>query len=190
VKAVVKVLPDLANVGLFLIFTFMLTAMVGVSLYSGMLYNRCSIPVDYDLYPIRYITDNSSQRACSKTGNGFYLCPENTICGDLTDYNRKPEDVLYDSGSYMQVANFDNVGTAMLNIFHIFTSDGWNAQMFNLIDIDTPLVAALFCIYLRVFFLLILFNLLLAIIISAFISLTKQEAEKENQNDLIDENRK
>jgi hypothetical protein len=69
----------------------------------------------------------------------------------------------------MQVANFDNVGSAMLNIFHIFTSDGWNAQMFNLIDIESPIIAAIFVIYLRVFFLLILFNLLLAIIISAFI---------------------
>ena len=42
INALVVVLPDMANVGLFLIFGFIIIAILGVNQYNGLLYNRCS----------------------------------------------------------------------------------------------------------------------------------------------------
>jgi hypothetical protein len=161
-----------------------------MNFFSGLLYNRCSLPLDKNVWPRKYEIDQSNLRACSDN-MGFYTCKGvDTICGQPSDFGLTAKDITYDSSSQFQVSSFDNVMSAGLSIFLIFTSDGWNAQMFNLMDVDVPIIGVIFCIITRVFFMFVLFNLLLAIIISAFISLQKQEAAHEYNTHLIDDYKK
>jgi hypothetical protein len=87
VKAVVKVMPDLVNVVLFLLFAFFIFSLIGMNFYSGQLYNRCSVPLNKEVWPRKYEIDFSNLRACSKGDLGYYNCQgENTICGEPFDF--------------------------------------------------------------------------------------------------------
>ena len=88
-------------------------------------------------------------------------------------FNLTASEVKYDSSNMFQVSSFDNIGTAMLSIFIIFTSDGWNIYLYNLMDIDSPIIGVIFCIFTRIFFMFFLLNMIFAIIVSAFISIQK-----------------
>jgi hypothetical protein len=61
--------------------------------------------------------------------------------------------------------------------------------MYNLMDVDIPLVGAFYGILTRIFFAYILFNLLLAIIISNFIGYQQEQKEAE-LTETVDEHRK
>jgi hypothetical protein len=76
----------------------------------------------------------------------------------------------------------------MLSLFFLIASDGWNVQMYNMMDIDSPTFGAIYSLFSRIFFQYILFNLLLAIIISAFIGLQKRKLEESLEG--VDEHKK
>jgi hypothetical protein len=64
-------MPDFANVGVFLVFVFVLFATMGLHQYNGDYYNACRFsdkPFDNGTWPI----DQEYKRVCSKTGLGNF----------------------------------------------------------------------------------------------------------------------
>jgi hypothetical protein len=65
------------------------------------------------------------------------------------------------------VFNFDNIGNAFLTVFGIISTDSWMTILYNLMDADIPVVAALYCCVIIIFGSFFMLNLLLAVVVSA-----------------------
>lgn len=57
----------------------------------------------------------------------------------------------------------------------MISTDSWSSFMFNLIDADAPFFAYLYCVSMIIIGAFFLMNLILAVIIEAFIKIQKQE---------------
>jgi large-conductance mechanosensitive channel len=123
--------------------------------------------------------DSSIERVCSTTTYGYYQCPGDTVCGNPDEYEGMIDLSTEKLGqkSYIQygIVNFDHVGTSLLTVFQMITSETWQFQMYNIMDADVPLLGFIYgtlVIIVGQFFLL---NLILAVIIEAFIGIQKKE---------------
>ena len=61
------------------------------------------------------------------------------------------------------------MGGAFLTVFQMITSETWYMMMTNTMDIDIPIVSALYCFGVIIVGQFFLLNLILAVIIQAFI---------------------
>jgi hypothetical protein len=66
-------------------------------------------------------------------------------------------------------------------VFQIVTGENWSSYMYNLMDVGLPLAAALYTIMIVIVGSLFLMNLILAVIITAFIQITEKEIKQEKQ---------
>lgn len=64
-------------------------------------------------------------------------------------------------------------------VFQIVTGEAWSSYMYNLMNVEIPFLAGLYTISLVLFGSYFLMNLILAVIIQAFIRTTKTEYELE-----------
>jgi hypothetical protein len=80
------------------------------------------------------------------------------------------------------IFNFDNIGSAIKAVLLIIATDSWNSHMANLINADSPSLAGIYCIFLVVIGTYILLNLVLAVIISAFIKIEQVEIKEQIMN--------
>jgi Ion transport protein len=64
-------------------------------------------------------------------------------------------------------------------VFQIVTAESWSTYMYNLMDVDWPFFAAIYTIFIVVVGSFFLMNLILAVIIQAFIQITKRELEDD-----------
>ncbi|TNV88195.1 hypothetical protein FGO68_gene12429 [Halteria grandinella] len=174
IESLVFALPDFANVGIFVIFVFLLFSTMGLHLYNGYQYNQCRTtpqPVG-NSWPY----DHKIQRMCSTSGFGHYHCPGDLVCGNPAGYDQvdlETENLQY----YAQygIINFDNVGTSLLTVFQMITSETWQFQMYNIMDADVPLLGVIYAFLVIIVGQFFLLNLILAVIIEAFISIQKRE---------------
>ena len=85
ISALIHSLPDFANVGIFLIYVFILFATMGVHQYNGSIYNVCR----YNEKPensTHWTFDASFGRPCSTSGNGNFICPNGMHCGNHEEH--------------------------------------------------------------------------------------------------------
>ena len=81
IGALIESLPDFANVGIFLVYVFILFATLGVHQYNGSTYNMCRYK-DKPENASNWLYDDSFGRPCSLSGNGNFICPNNMTCGN------------------------------------------------------------------------------------------------------------
>ena len=86
-----------------------------------------------------------------------------------------------DQRSYVNfgITNFDNIGTSLLSVFQIITSDTWYQQLCNFMDVDTPAFGGIYCILMIIIGQFFLLNLFLAVIVFSFIKSQKSEVQSE-----------
>jgi len=77
------------------------------------------------------------------------------------------------------VTNFDNIGTSMLTVFQMITSETWYQQIVNLSDIDNHFLAATYCFAVIIVGQFFVLNLILAVIIEAFKKSHEREVRAE-----------
>ena len=75
---------------------------------------------------------------------------------------------------------FDNIGTSLMTIHQLITTDSWSSYIYNLMDIDIPLIGGIYGLIVLVFGDFIVMNLILAVIIDTFIKLHDEELKKES----------
>ena len=174
------------HVALFLMFIFIMLAILGVHQYNGIFYNRCRttpLPVNETYWPVD--PHEEEPRVCSQTGLGSYVCGEGLYCGNPTDFGISLEDdgVFDNPVINYGVTTFDNIGSAFTSVLVILFADQWAKIMYNLMDADIPVLAAIYCMLIIVICTFFLINLILAVIIQAFIRIQRQEIEKEIMGD-------
>jgi hypothetical protein len=100
------------------------------------------------------------------------MCPSGQYCRNPSDspiYDYKYENMNDRWYVNYGITNFDNLGRALLSVLQIVTSDTWFQQMCNLMDIDIPFFGGFFVISLMIVGQFFLLNLILAVIIFAFV---------------------
>ena len=132
-RSLIKSLPALANVIIFLLFIFMLFSIMGLQSFGGSMYKRCresEAPTAHYFWEI----DESIERLCNKqSGMGGFQCPESRYCGEPIDHDiplwadNVTQSELIDYG----LVNFDNLLTSLLTIFQAITLEGWTKIMYN-----------------------------------------------------------
>jgi voltage-dependent calcium channel L type alpha-1D len=73
------------------------------------------------------------------------------------------------------VLTFDHIGKALLTIFQILTNDNWALTMYNLMLVDWPILAPIFLCVLVIFGSFFIMNIILAVILDAFIRVQQDE---------------
>lgn len=91
VGALLHALPEFFNVAFFLIFVFMLMAILGVHQYNGVFYNACRYS-DRPGDDLSWDIPIESTRVCTISGYGNYKCPGNYTCGNPVDFYMDPSD--------------------------------------------------------------------------------------------------
>lgn len=120
------------------------------------------------------------KRVCSKTGSGNFECPQSEYCGNPEEFDLSDdlENLTSKAYIYYGIHNFDNIFESLLVVFQIITAEAWSSYMYNLMDVDLPFFAGLYTITLVMFGSFFLMNLILAVIIQAFVNITKKELEE------------
>lgn len=163
-----------------MIYILLLFAILGTHLYNGDFYNACrysQIPES----PGNWAIDESIGRICSKTGSGLFECPTDRYCGNPEDFDLSidHENITTRPYMYYGIHKFDNIFESLLVVFQLITSEAWSSYMYNLMDVDLSFFAGLYTITLVMFGSFFLMNLILAVIIQAFITITKSELEEQ-----------
>ena len=168
------------------VFFFTIFAILGVSLWSGKIYNRCRMtefPQDGD-----WIADPEDTSLCSAERR----CPVNRWCGSLAEASRSDDPLYYinpdidiSRDSAIEDLNFgfssfNHLPSAFLTIFQCITLEGW-------IDISNIYVDAyqgwfvglyfLLCIIICSFFVL---NLTIAVMLLKYEDLDKSEKSSKH----------
>ena len=138
-----------------LMFFFIIFAIGGVNLFSGMLKLRC----------VSYETGREFEVPDYFCG-GEQQCPDGYFCGKM---NRNPN---------FGVTNFDNIFWALLTVFQCISLEGWSDVMVMYQKVYTRFVFFFFflVVLLGAFFLL---NLTLAVINGAFVKNQKKLKDEE-----------
>lgn len=127
IQALIRSIPQFANVVVFLMFMFILFAIIGLHQYNGSFYNACRLK-PYPESSTSWEVDVSHERVCSTSGLGGFICPAGQYCRNPSDnstYSYLNENM--DDRGYVNygITNFDNLGRALLTVFQIVTSDTW-----------------------------------------------------------------
>lgn len=173
ILTIFSAIPYLLEIMVVLIFGFLIFAIAGLQLFSGLLQQSCSDQFTGKLY-LDPLSDNQpllcsssscpqgSQIVNSRTSNYTYL-----ICGK--------NELNPDFG----ITSFDNIGSAFLQVYIVTTLEGWTKIM--------SYVQKTFGYALSVYFILIVFvgaffliNLTLAVITIKF-NESQQNAKKEEE---------
>lgn len=169
-RGIKEAIPQLINIGIMLVYFWVLFGILGVQSFHGSLRRQCvwtnpNDPTDkynYDMQfcggyldpttgkPKKYVFVDGSEGPVSK---GF-LCPRNSKC-------------VSDSNPYNGKVSFDNIVNAMELVFVIMSANTFTDLMYYTMDSD-EMAASLFFI-IAIFVLTIwMMNLLIAVLVSSF----------------------
>jgi len=165
VEAFFQALPEFVHVAVFLIFVFILFAVLGIHQYNGIFYNKCRTH-PFPETPVTWDFDTNITKVCSESMMGNFLCPDQMTCGNPQDYGipLAKDGVYNDSAINYGISGFDNLGQSLLTVFQIITMQGWSKIMLNLMDADLAFIGSLYCIIIVVIGSFFLMNLILAVI--------------------------
>ena len=174
---------QLGGVMVLAIFFFLIFAILGVSLWSGTIYQRCY----FTEKPVagEWFVDPTDASICSAERP----CAENRYCGSLAVASRDPDsglasdiDITADStieDLNFGFTNFNNLGTAFLTIFQCITLEGW-------IDVTNMYQDAYQSSFVVVYFLLcvivcsmFVLNLTIAVMLLKYDELNEENDESE-----------
>jgi voltage-dependent calcium channel L type alpha-1D len=163
VQTLLLSIPRMGYLVSFLLFFIFVFAILGVQLFKRDLYLRCRLtdsPVN-GTWPY----DESQKAICG----GNYHCRTGTFCHELFEAGIPLSQDHVETWDFIQYGylNFDNIGTASLQVFRVITLEGWTQVMYNFLD-SSGFIAAIYfpmVVVLGSFFLL---NLFLAVIMQTF----------------------
>lgn len=76
------------------------------------------------------------------------MCPNGLYCGNPEEYpNIHVQNEDYRDRMYINfgVTSFDNLLTSLLTVFQMITSETWYTQIVNTMDLDIPMIGAIYC---------------------------------------------
>lgn len=103
-------IPLLIDTFIILVFVYLLFAVSGLQLFSGVLKNRC------------FEAATGIPHADDMLCGGQVICPENYVCGKML------------KNPHQGITNFDNMLYSLLQVFQITTLEGWSDIQLMLIQ--------------------------------------------------------
>ena len=183
VTTLLSSIVQLGGVLVLALFFFGVFAILGITLWEGLLYNRCRLtaaPTSPTTWPP--VPDFS--RAC-----GNYQCGEAYPCGSL--YSAYDEGLLSPATdfkadvqvSYLNygVTNFDNIGFAVLTIFQCSTLQGWTDIMYLMQDAYSSWFASLYFPLVIIICSFFIMNLTVAVMLENFSRIAKDTASLQKK---------
>lgn len=179
VVAVLKSIPLLKDTFLILTFFFLIFAIAGLQLLTGLTKQVC-VHIDTGKVNLEFRDDTANQGLCG----GANYCPVGDFCGQQI------------AGADYGTTNYDNILWGLLNVFVTITMEGWSEFMVKYQKTYTWAVGPAFYIpmaYLGGYFFL---NLLLAVINSSFSSsnaiqqaklIAEREKAKKKKKPVLDD---
>ena len=170
VSAMLESLPMMGNVVLCLIFLFILFGILGMSLFMGVLRNRCH-EVDV-INGVEVYTVADEENTCTSKitmGFGGRLCPEGQLC------------MPYENPNF-GITSFDNFLWSVVTIFQCITLEGWTPIMYWAMDATTVWSFLYFVVLIWVggFFVL---QLALAVVTDSYADEAEDEAERQAEQE-------
>jgi len=161
VRALLQSLPELFDTMVLCGFILVLFGIIGVQLYMGLFLQRC----------VDDVTNEVSADLCPLNGTSGFKgsCDPGKTCKQVPEA----------SGPI----SFDNLGKAMLAVYQAITMEGWVDIMYSLRRVR-GLTPDLYFISLILFGSLFMTNLFVAVLVSNFMAVTREEATKKEAHAL------
>lgn len=111
---------------------------------------------------------------------GLYKCIEGTFCGNPYDHglDKDFDNIIDETFLNYGVLTFDNIGNALLSVFQILTNDNWALTMYNLMNVDNPVIAPIFFCLIVILGSFFLINIILAVILDSFIQVQQDDMKE------------
>ena len=168
VATLIRSLPRMGYVASLLFFFITVSAILGIQIFSRVLWNRCRLtdePILLKNGTFEWPLDPEQPRLCG----GYYQCNAGTYCHGLIEKKIPLKQDHVEEWDFIQYGyfHFDNIGVAILSIFRVINLEGWSYVMYNYMDAGGFFAAIYFPLLVVIggFFLL---NLFLAVIMEAF----------------------
>lgn len=193
VSTLLASVAQLGGVLVLAVFFFTIFAILGVSLWSGQIYQRCMItefPVDG-----KWVSDPTDTNLCSSQRQ----CSDQRWCGSVPLASRSLDPLYFINTTEVKIyrdveipdlnygyTNFNNLPEAFLTIFQIITLEGWIGITHIYDDLFSPLFVILFfllCIIICSFFVL---NLTIAVMLIKYEEYDKSEKSSTHVQDLYE----
>ena len=194
VSTLVQSFSSLVDAFTLLLFFLVISAILGVKLFSGSLHKRCYVSSDVALAydnNITYLFENSSHadydgyNSSLNTSRNWLVLNDSEVCGGgrqcSTNGLNMNQTCMTDLSLYQQdILNFDNIGTALLMVYKLISLDDWPGDMNTLQNSESHEVWVYFFLVtvLGGFFCI---NLVLAVLSSTF--------HKAASNDSVNQSR-
>ena len=103
----------------------------------------------------------------------MYECDEDEQCLDYLDERVHYNHSYIETNSRINfgITSFNNMGTALISVMQVVTLESWGQIMFNLMDADEPNIVVFYFIFLILICSFFILNIILAVIIDAFIKI-------------------
>ena len=118
IGTLLSAIPELYNVSILFCFFLFLFGIIGVTLFSGKLHNRCT-----DAGAPPELTDDNDGAICAVDSD----CDDGQTC------------VFYEMNPSNGAVSYDNCLWAFITIFQAVTLEGWVDQMYMLERVEAPL---------------------------------------------------
>lgn len=134
----VGALPNFLNVGIFLVFVFILLAVLGLHQYGEAMFNRCRTGDINDTSTWQLVADD--KLPCTVNGQGKHKCNYDLgeFCANPYNYSLSIEDddVKNNAQIFYGIATFSDIASALIMINQFVSTDSWSTMMYNMMDVD------------------------------------------------------
>ena len=174
VNILVGALPNFLNVGIFLIFVFILFAILGLHQYGESFLNRCRIG-DINNTTTWQLTDDLTP--CTANGQGKHKCNYDLgeFCANPYNYSLSidsdGDDVRNNYQIFYGIATFNDIAGALILINQFVSTDSWSTMMYNMMDVDNQAFAIIYSLTMVIIGNFFIMNLILAVIFDTFLNL-------------------
>lgn len=180
-KALVRAIPFLANVGTLSMFGLLAFSIFGLEAYSGSYSEQCTIPaMDEDEYALLY--GSASASAASSIGTMAMealeaiprvYCSTNSSCADNGQ-------ICLARAPPSSHVNFDSGLSSLFLVFLVVAQDGWVTDIMKPVIEASSFFSVLFFVAIVASMVFLVVNLFVAVITTAFMNFTiDEESEKE-----------
>lgn len=111
------------------------------------------------------------------------------MCGNPYDKGIpiESDNVIDNARIFYGITSFSNIASSMLLINQMVSGDDWSSFMYNLMDVDSPVFAIIYCLSILIIGNFFIMNLILAVIGETYETLEEEKEEQKKRKALLDE---
>ena len=108
-------------------------------------------------------------------GKGYFKCAEGERCLEYSEFYLEEANPEKNSQTNWDITTFSHLGRALLTVVQTVSMDSWAKIMMNLMDADIPWIVTIYFVFLIFLCSFFILNIILAVIVDAFIKIQTDE---------------